>query len=390
MTTLTLADIHQRLPEFSQRLRTMQETLLANLVMVGELPAPTFEEHDRLAFVCQRFTEYGLINASTDEVGNAVGIRPGRDGNRSILLVAHADSNYADDHDPTVVVLPDRVTGPGVADNALGVTGLMVLPLILDHLGVQLDSDLVLMASSRSLGKGNIEGARFFLDNVQRHIDHGICLEGAQIERLSYSSVGMFRGEIDCQVAETSEWSGHWGTSAIHALNEVINSILEIPLPSRPSCSIVLGSVEGGDGGYNHVATNATLRFEIRSEDQTMVREIRERIETIVAEVNSILEATVSIRIFGHRAPGGLPFAHPLPTAVRKSMQAMGIEPQITASVSELSAFIDQGIPAVRIGLSTATHLGKQKESIYLEPMYTGLAQLVGLLMAIDAGLCDA
>ena len=70
-------------------------------------------------------------------------------------------------------------------------------------------------------------------------------------------------------------------------------------------------------------------------------------------------------------------------------MKAMDVEPEITASVSELSAFIDKNIPAVRIGLSTATNLGKNSESILLEPMYKGLAQLIGLLLATDAGLCD-
>ena len=310
--TTTLSDIQKQLPSIATKLKDLQETLLANLVMVGEMPAPTFQEENRLAFVRDRLTEYGALNASGDEVGNSVGIIPGSGGgNRSILLVAHGDTTYPTDYDPTVVVLPDRVTGPGIADNALGVAALCTLPLILEHLGIKLQSDLVLLASSRSLGKGNIEGARFFLDNVQRKIDHGICLEGAQLSRLSYASVGMFRGEITCSVPEASEWSGHWSESAVHALNEVINRILEIPLPSRPYSSVVLGSIEGGEGAFNHVATSASLRFEIRSESLEMVNDIRDRIENIVAEVNSVTQATASMRIFGHRDPGGLPFAHP-------------------------------------------------------------------------------
>ena len=66
-----------------EQLKESKEILLANAVMLGEIPAPTFAEEDRIQFLANRFTEEGLQNISIDEAGNAMGILPGQ---RAIIL----------------------------------------------------------------------------------------------------------------------------------------------------------------------------------------------------------------------------------------------------------------------------------------------------------------
>jgi len=78
-----------------------------------------------------------------------------------------------------------------------------------------------------------------------------------------------------------------------------------------------------------------------------------------------------------------------LVTNARKIMEAMDIKPRITPSMSELSAFIDAGIPALTIGISSLETASKTAESVKIDPMYKGLAQLISLLVAIDKGYCD-
>ena len=82
------------------------------------------------------------------------------------------------------------ITGPGIADNAIGLAAVVGLPRLLEHLGVRLKDDLLLLANVRSLGRGNLEGARSFLETKQRPIRAGICVEGATQGRLSYSGLG--------------------------------------------------------------------------------------------------------------------------------------------------------------------------------------------------------
>ena len=46
-------------------------------------------------------------------------------------------------------------------------------------------------------------------------------------------------------------------------------------------------------------------------------------------------------------------------------------------------------IRGVTLGLTTVENLREENETIQLEPLYAGLAQLITLLQAIDGRLCE-
>ena len=83
--------------------------------------------------------------------------------------------------------------GHGIADNAIGMAAVVGLPKLLEKLGIQLKDDLLLLINSKSLGVANLEGSRGFLETKQRPIRAGICVEGAEQGRLSYSGLGALR-----------------------------------------------------------------------------------------------------------------------------------------------------------------------------------------------------
>jgi acetylornithine deacetylase/succinyl-diaminopimelate desuccinylase-like protein len=383
-----LSELIDELPSIEHQVRAMRDTLLSNLVMIGEMPAPTFREENRMRYLLRRFNEHQMLNCSTDEVGNGLGIIPGTTGNRNILIVAHMDTVFDESVDHTISIQPQRVTGPGVGDNSLGVAVLATFPAILGELGIELSSNLILMGSSRSLGHGNIEGLRFFLKNTDMQIHNGVCLEGVKLGRLSHTSIGMARCEVSYRLPEEYDWTRFGAVGSIVTINELINRILEIPIPKRPKTNIVLGSINGGRS-FNSIATESQLRFEIRSESGDMVEQLRQRIEDIATEVSSHNGSEVAINILAQRRPGGISFSHPLAANARTLMSSLGINPRVTPSTSELSAFIDEHIPALTLGLTDGENLNKPEESIELEEIYTGLTQFLGILLAIDRGLCD-
>ncbi len=376
------------LRDIRKELYPLREILLANLVMIGEIPSPTFNEDKRIQFIKQRFTEAGLQNCSTDEMGNALAILHGRQGDKNIVVSAHTDTIFPVTVDHTITVLTDSVRGPGVGDNALGAAVVVSLPTILQHLGIELDSNLVLMGSTRSLGRGNLAGLRFFLSNTEIPIQAGLCLEGIQLGRLSHNAIGMMRCEIECTVPEEYDWTRFGAAGAIIIMNDVINKILEIPLSRRPHTSIVVGSIEGGKS-FDTVSTHALLRLEIHSESNDMVKSIRDRIEDITSEVSAQTSALVTMEIISRRRPGGISFTHPLTRNARRIIKALEIEPRKSPSASDLSTFIDHKIPAVTIGISQGELQSKMGEYIKIKPLFTGIAQLIGLLLAIDQGYCN-
>ncbi|MFO7848550.1 MAG: M20/M25/M40 family metallo-hydrolase [Spirochaetia bacterium] len=376
------------LPALVNNLKDMRNTLLTNLVMLGEIPAPTFREANRRRFLINRFNQQQLLNCSTDEVGNGLGILPGKTGERNILVVAHMDSVFDESVDHNISIQPQVVSGPGVGDNALGLAVLATLPTLFSELGIELKSNIILMGSSRSLGRGNIEGLRFFLDNTETQIDAGVVVEGVKLGRISHTSIGMARCEISYHLPEEYDWTRFGAVGSIVTINELINRILEIPIPKRPKTNIVLGSIRGGIG-FNSIANEATLRFEIRSESNDMVQKLRKEIEDLASEVSSHNGSVVDIQILAQRNPGGISFSHPLAANARDIMKSLGVNPRISPSTSELSAFIDKGIPALTLGITNGENMNKLDERIEIEPVYTGLAQLIGLLQAIDRGYCD-
>lgn len=375
-------------PTLPEQLAGIQETFIANLIMLSEIPSPTFEEAARVKLLLQRMLECGLEKVSTDEAGNGVAIIPGTDPDRNILLVAHADSVYTEKADHTLSVLTDEIIGPGVSDNSLGMAVLATLSNILELLDIQLNANIVLLSSTKGLGSGDLDGLRFFMENNRIPFEAGICIEGAQLGRLSYSAEGMFRGVITCKLPEELDWTKAGQNSAIIALNDVINRILEIPIPRRPRTSIVLGAIRGGKS-YNIMATQSSLRFEVRSESAELVESIRERIDDIIAHVAASHKADVEFTVVSRREPGGIDVGHPLVKSCRRIMEKLELKPTILPSMSEVSELISRGLPAVTLGITEASNLHDLNETIRIQPIYTGLAQLLAVLLAIDGGFCN-
>ena len=385
---ITLSDIVSDTPAVESLITESRETLLSNLVMLSEIPAPTFNEKQRVNFMLDKFTQNNLQNTSTDEAGNALGLLPGTEGNDSIRLVSHLDTLFSEKIDHSVSVESDRITGAGIGHNAVGLATLTALPLILEQLEIRLKSNLILMGSAHSLGKGSIGGIRFFLTNTKHPIKAGICVDGTKLGKISHSSIGMMRFEIVYDLPSDYDWKRFGTIGAIQTLTAIVAKIEKIPIPSNPRTTIILGSMECGTA-FNTIPTEGILRFEIRSESENMVNTLKSKIQDIVAEISSQYGINLALNIIAQRKPGGIPFSHPLTNCARKILQQIGIKSWVQPDTSELSAFGNMNIPAITIGITR----GMRKDGIYeyveISPITKGLLQLIGIIVSIDKGVCD-
>ena len=69
-------------------------------------------------------------------------------------------------------------------------------------------------------------------------------------------------------------------------------------------------------------------------------------------------------------------------------MEQLKLTPKIFPSMSEVSELISRDLPAITLGLTEAVNLHDLNETIRIQPIYTGLAQLLAILLAIDGGFC--
>ena len=386
-THLEVPEMISQLPE---ALIPMRERLVANLVMIAQIPAPTGGEAARVRFLLDRFAEEGLSDATADDAGNAVGRVVGTRRDRTILLASHLDTIFPTSQSHDVMVEADRVVGPGVGDNALGAAIVSLMPTVLDHLGIELASDLILLGSTRSLGRGNHAGIRFFLDHVPEKVDFGICVEGMQLGRVNFFSIGTARADITCGIRQLSEPSRSYGSeSALVVLNHIINRILGISTPSRPYTRIKMGRMRAGLY-YDVEPDHAELGLEIVSHSDEMIDQICGQINDIVAEMSARHAVDAQLDVFFCTRAGGISFAHPLVKSVLEVMGQLNIEPDQGHSPSELSELIARNIPAVTLGITHGTKSRKAApDNVLIDPILTGVAQLVAVILAIDGGGCD-
>ena len=376
------------LPAYRSSAEKAREILLANLALIGETPAPTFEERPRAEIIAERFAAAGLQACVVDGLGNASALLPGTAGNATLLLATHADTLPAEDEKPHLEMYEDRIVGPFVGDNALAVAALATLPVLLDQLNIRLRSNVVMLASARNLGRGNLAGVRGFLAECGTIFQAGICVESFQLGRLNYAAVGMLRGEITCSLPSDYNWAQFGSTGTVVPMADVIQRISRIPVPQRPLTTIILGTVQGGIAPGN-IARETTLGFEVRSESAEILNQVREQLEDIAEEVTALSGKRVVLDIYGRREPGTLDIGHPLVRQGRAILGGLGLTPSLYSTTSIMAALLDAGMPAVTVGLTHGerrSELDEIEEAAALAPLSAGMAQLVGLLQAMDDG----
>ncbi len=377
-TTLGAEEIHAAVTE-------LREAMIGNLVLLGEIPSPTGGEALRCHEFVHRLIESGVQHCAVDDAGNALGVITGTEGERSILLAAQADSVVEAGHDYSISVFQTSIEGTALSDS-LGISVLASLPMLLEKLNLRFRDNLILLGAARSVGRGNLEGIRYFLKNNRWPLRYGVCLKGSPLGRLSYMSIGMARGEIVCTVPPEYDWTRFGASGAVLTINQIVSKIASIPLPRRPVTSIVLGSIEGGTT-YDRIARRVELKFEIRSEEAGMVQNVVEQIADIVAETEAQSGAEIMLDVFARREPGGILISHPVVRVARAAIDAQGVSPRIMPSTSETSALIDAGIPAVTLGLASSSSISDDREALDIESIKKGIMQLVDVLMKLDGGV---
>lgn len=382
-------DMFKRLPDIAAAIRAMIDTIITNIVLIGQVPAPTFHEKERTDLFLERLAEFQVDECTTDGFNNAIGIIRGSNRSRPpIFLVAHMDSPFGPEVDHHFTIKKESITGAGLLDNALGIGVLLSFPEIVRRLDLRFESDIVLAGVIQSIGKGNLRGIRHLLKTWPTPVRGAVCMESGELGRLNYYSDGMIRGEISCQVDPAQERAHHYLPNAILVINELINQIMELRLPLKPRSKIVLGTIQGGFK-HGQVAHDATLGFEIRSDADHMVKSIYSDIKDIVAGVRHEHEVDLVMETISNLRAARLKYNHPLVKCAVSIMEHMGLEPFSEPSESELSIFLARNIPAVTLGITHGEGYQQPDATMQIEPMFTGIAQIVGAIMAIDSGVCD-
>ena len=377
------------LPMFVDKIREIREVIISNIVLIGQIPAPTFHERRRAEHLVERLAESQMDECAIDDYGNPMGMIRGTSPTKPpIFIVAHIDTFSEVENNIHYEVTDKIISGIGVSDNSAAVGVLMSLPEIFKHLDLQFASDLVLVAPIQSLGRGNLKGIRGLLRHWPSPIRGAICLESIELGRLNYFSYGMIRSEISCSIAVEDHEKRHYKPNAILVINEAINAILGLRMPQNPRTQIVIGRIAGG---FDHgkIAYDAKIGFEIQSDSDDMVKALYADIQDIVAGINKTFDGALQLNRISNLNQTRLNYNHPLIKSASRILNHLGVDIFSEPSESALSIFLHRKIPAITLGLTRGDNFHQNGAMIEIEPMYKGIAQIPALLIAMDSGVCD-
>ena len=352
---------------------------LEEAVTIQQIPAPTFAEQARAAYVQERFVALGLSDISTDDLYNVYGCFHGTDRNQPALLVsAHTDTVFEAETPLTVQRSHQRISGPGIGDNSLGVAALLSLAETLRTL--TLPVDIWIVANTREEGMGDLGGIRAVYERLKSRLGMAIVLEGMAYGRIYHAGIAVRRLQISVRGPGGHSWLHFGRPSAVHALLRLGASIASLQPPEYPRTTYNIGVIEGGRS-VNTIAPEASMLLDLRSEDKETLALFEQVIRKLVNDHRQPdLEFTV--RVVGDRPAGSIPRSHPLVALARQVLESLGATPYLETGSTDANVLLAAGLPTVTIGIAHGSNAHRVDEYIETEQVADGLWQLLQLTLA--------
>ena len=356
--------------------------VLESAIAIQQIPAPTFNERERGAYIQDRFLQEGLVDIATDEVGNVFGRLPGKTSSQPIVITAHLDTVFPLETDLHVERLADKITGPGIGDNAVGVAGLFGLLWELNHRQVMLNSDLWLVANVGEEGLGNLRGMRALVDRFGDQPRAYLVLEGMALGQIYHRGLGVSRYRITVTTPGGHSWVDYGRPSAVHVLADIITRLHALEIPEQPRTTLNVGVIAGGTS-VNTIAAEAHLDLDLRSEDQATLSDLVSKVDSVIQNFQSP-DVTITSEMTGQRPIGEISQDHPLVEIAVKSLEIVGIQPRLNIGSTDANIPLSLGYPAICIGLTTGNGAHTVNEFIHTPPLLMGVHQLLWIVEALD------
>ena len=341
---------------------------LDDLIELARVPAPTFDEGERIAWL-QRRLAGAPGRTVVDTAGNLIwafdGTRP------RVLLLAHVDTVFRRDvpHEPQIE--GDRVRGPGIGDNAAAV---VCAVHVVEQLAQQGAAEGVAVAFTvGEEGLGNLAGARSACETLQP--DQVLALEGHGLSHVAVDGVGSLRARITVRGPGGHSWANRGRPSAIDEVCRIARTLSRQP---RGDASTNIGLIQGGTA-VNAIAAHAELVIEQRALDETLLARFGRALQVLTVEPPLTLE----IEEVGRRPAGRLDRRQPLLATVRRVRDELGLPDELVAASTDANAALAAGIPALCLGCATGGEMHTPDEYIDIGSLATGREQLRSVLRAL-------
>jgi tripeptide aminopeptidase len=343
---------------------------LDDLLALARVPAPTFDEGDRIEWLLQRLAS-APGHRHVDATGNLIW-RFG-EGRPQVLVLAHVDTVFPREvpHEPRREGA--RLRGPGIGDNAAAV---VCAVQVVERIARERDlAGLAVAFTVGEEGLGNLVGARAACEELRP--EQALALEGHGLLHVAVDAVGSLRARIAVRGPGGHSWANRGRPSAI---DEVCRIARSLSRPPRREASTNIGLIEGGTA-VNAIASHAELVIEQRALDEAVLTRFARALHLLAVEPPLSLE----IEVLGQRAAGRLDRRQALLATVRRIREQLGLPDELVAASTDANAALAAGIPALCLGCAQGGEMHTPEEYLEIDSLSAGREQLRRVLEALLA-----
>jgi acetylornithine deacetylase/succinyl-diaminopimelate desuccinylase-like protein len=362
-------------------LPSLSRQVIERAVAIQQIPAPTFHEFQRAAYIADQFKALHLLEVETDHLHNVYALWPGKNRTApAILISAHIDTVFPIGTNLTIRSDGSLIYGPGLGDNSVGVAAMLGLAYALREHNIHTDSNIWLVATAGEEGLGDLCGMKEAFARLKPFIQYVINLEGLAFEHVYHAGIAVRRLHITAHSEGGHSWLNFGRASAIHGIVQLGARITALQPPTTPRTTYNIGVIEGGQS-INTIASQASLWLDLRSEDQQALSQFEQQVRAEVEAIsNSQLQFTIDL--VGDRPAGRISSKHPLVQGALAALAQVGVTGTLETGSTDANIPLAAGCPAVTIGLTRGSNAHRLDEYIDTEPLNAGLRQLILLALA--------
>lgn len=371
----------------------IRENELRRLQMeVARIPAPPFGEAVRAEWLREKFLGIGLKEIEVDEVGNVIGVLEGSDRKAPATAVtAHLDTVFPADTDIEIHEDRDRIYGPGVSDNAAGITAMLAVAGALRDAQIRCEADVIFIGNVGEEGEGDLRGMRHIFESRpwSQRIGSTIVIDGSGNDAIIGKALGSRRFEVIVRGPGGHSWSDFGQPNPIVAVSRIVSRFSQTPLPSSPKTTFNFGVISGGTS-VNSIPEMAQVSVDLRSasadELQRLEDELRGVIQTEIparGRDGSAAKLSCELKKIGDRPVGELPEDAHILEVMRAVDAHLSIPSQLRRASTDANIPIAMGREAVTVGAG-GTGGGAHTLREWFDPTGRSLA-LKRILLAVLA-----
>lgn len=326
-------------------------------VALAEIAAPSGQEAMRAGAVQRHLRSLGLP-VRIDAAGNVIAERRGTTDGPPVVVCAHLDTVFDGDVSHRVTRTRDRLVGPGIGDNARGITGMLAIAEALVATEVRTRHPILFVATTGEEGSGNLRGARHLFSSVASGAHAAIALDGAGDERIVTHALGTRRYRIVFAGPGGHSWAAYGTVNAIHAAAALTAQVAAWPMSSAPRTALTVSRI-GGGSAINAIPDEAWLEIDLRSSSAPEIQRLHAAIEAAARQVlaahnrqrrHGSAPLELSLAVIGDRPGGALAGNAFLGEAAFDATRLVGRTPESAVASTDANIPLHLGIPAIAVG----------------------------------------